>query len=148
MSTYMPKAADLEAKGFRKWYVLDAEGQSLGRVAAEAATLLRGKHKPTFAPHADCGDFVIIINCAKAVLTGKKLQQKKYYRHTGYIGHLKETGYDKLMSERPEFAMQLAVKGMLPDTTLGRKALTRCKFFKDADHPHQAQQPEARTIAK
>ncbi|MDR2753773.1 MAG: 50S ribosomal protein L13 [Oscillospiraceae bacterium] len=139
MSTFMPKAETI----VRKWYVLDAAGVPLGKVAAQAATLLRGKHKPTFAPHADCGDFVVIINASQAVLTGKKLQQKKYQHHTGYIGHLKTVGYDILMKTRPSFAMQLATKGMVPDTTLGRKALTRLKIFDGAEHKHQAQQPEA-----
>jgi len=139
MSTFMPKAADI----VRKWYVLDAAGQPLGKVAAQAATLLRGKHKPTFAPHADCGDFVIVVNAAQAVLTGRKLQQKKYYRHTGYIGHLKTVGYDELMQTRPCFVMEKAVKGMLPGNTLGRKSLTRLKVFEGGEHIHQAQQPEA-----
>ena len=119
MSTFMPKADEIE----RKWYVLDAEDKPLGKVAAEAATILRGKHKPTFAPHVDCGDFVIIINAEKAVLTGNKLEQKTYYHHTGYIGNLKEVKYSSLMREKPEFAVELAVKGMIPSTTLGRKAL-------------------------
>ena len=139
MSTFMPKAGDIT----RKWYVLDAAGVPMGKVAAQAATLLRGKHKPTFAPHADCGDFVIIINSAQAVLTGNKLAQKKYQRHTGYVGHLKTVGYDVLMKTRPSFAMELAVKGMLPSTTLGRKTFTRLKVFDGAEHIHQAQQPEA-----
>ncbi|MDR0531211.1 MAG: 50S ribosomal protein L13 [Oscillospiraceae bacterium] len=139
MSTFMPKAADIS----RKWYVLDAAGQPLGKVAAQAATLLRGKHKPIFAPHVDCGDFVIIVNAAQTVLTGKKLQQKKYQRHTGYIGHLKTVGYDTLMKTRPDFAVQLAVKGMVPSTTLGRKALTRLRVYAGAEHQQQAQKPEA-----
>ena len=122
MSTTMPKA-DMQ----RKWYVLDATGKPMGRVAAKAAVLLRGKHKPTFAPHADCGDHVIIINCEKAVLTGKKLEQKFYRRHTGWVGGLKEVQYKKLMAERPEFAMTKAVKGMVPDTALGRTPMTRLR---------------------
>lgn len=138
MSTYMPKAGDIT----RKWYVLDAEGKSLGRVAAQAATLLRGKHKPTFAPHADCGDNVIIINAAKVVLTGKKLDQKVYYHHTGYIGNLKEMKYRTMMNEKPEFAVQLAVKGMVPDTVIGRKALTRLRVYAGAEHKQEAQKPE------
>ena len=121
MSTYMAKPAEVE----RTWYVIDAADKPLGRVAATAAHLLRGKHKPTFTPHVDCGDHVIIINCSKAVLTGKKLENKVYRWHTGWIGHLKEVGYDKLMAEKPEKAMTLAVNGMLPNNTLGRKALTR-----------------------
>lgn len=129
----------------RKWYVIDAAGKPLGRVAAQAATLLRGKHKPTFTPHVDCGDHVIIINCADAVLTGKKLQQKYYYRHTGYIGHLKETRYDTLMSSNPTKAMQLAVKGMIPSNTIGRAALLRLKLYAGDQHKHEAQKPEAWT---
>ena len=126
----------------RKWYVLDAKGKPLGRVAAKAAVLLRGKHKPTFTPHVDCGDHVIIINCKDVKLTGNKLTQKFYYRHTGYIGHLKEVRYDKLMTERPDRAMMLAVKGMIPDTTIGRKALTRLRVFAGNEHCHEAQKPE------
>ena len=137
MSTYMPKANEIS----RKWYVLDASGKSLGRVAAQAAAILRGKHKPTFAPHADCGDHVIIINCAEAVLTGRKLEQKPYKWHTGWIGHLKEVGYDKLMKENPEKAMTIAVNGMLPNTTLGRKALTRLRCYAGAEHNNAAQKP-------
>jgi large subunit ribosomal protein L13 len=125
----------------RKWHILDAEGKSLGRVAAAAAHLLRGKHKPTFTPHADCGDHVIIINCDKAVLTGRKLENKFYRWHTGWIGGLKEIKYRDLMQKRSDDAMLIAVKGMLPDTTIGRKALTRLRAYKGADHKHEAQQP-------
>lgn len=139
MSTFMPKADGIE----RKWYVIDAADKPLGRVAAEAAVLLRGKHKPIFTPNTDCGDFVIIINTDKAVLTGAKLTKKFYQHHTGYIGNLKEVQYSTLMKEKSDFAMQLAVKGMIPDTTLGRKQLTRCKIYKDAQHKHEAQKPEA-----
>ncbi len=138
MSTFMPKQQEIT----RKWYVIDAAGKPLGRVAAQAAVLLRGKHKPIFVPHVDCGDHVIIINCKDAVLTGKKLTQKYHYRHTGYIGHLKATRYDKIMAERPGFAMTLAVKRMVPDTTIGRKALTRLRVFDGAEHTHAAQKPE------
>ena len=109
----------------RKWYVLDAAGKPMGRVAATAAKLLRGKHKVDFTPNVDCGDFVIIVNADKAVLTGKKLDQKHYYHHTGWIGNLKDVKYRTLMEQRPEFAMELAVKGMLPKNTIGRAALTR-----------------------
>lgn len=137
MSTYMPKAGQVD----RKWYVIDAAGKPLGRVAAQAAVLLRGKHKPTFAPHVDCGDHVVIVNCEKAVLTGNKLQNKYYYRHTGYVGHLKSTRYDTLMRQKPEKAMELAVKGMIPDTTIGREALTRLRLYAGAEHKHSAQQP-------
>jgi len=136
----MPKASEVE----RKWYVLDAEGKSLGKVAAEAATILRGKHKPDFMPNVDTGDFVIIVNAAKAVLTGKKLDQKVYYRFTGYIGNMKKIKYSTLMKEHPEVAMKKAVKGMLPDNTLGRKQLTRLHIYKGAEHKHEAQKPEVR----
>ncbi len=133
----MPKAETVE----RSWYVIDAAGRPLGRVAAAAATLLRGKHKPTFAPHCDCGDHVIIINCAKAVLTGKKLEKKYYRWHTGWIGHLKEVRYDTLMATNPEKAMTLAVNGMIPDTTIGRKACTRLRCYAGAEHNNAAQKP-------
>ena len=139
MSTYMAKAGEVE----RKWYLIDAEGKTLGEVAVKAAVLLRGKHKPTFTPHVDCGECVVIINASKIVLTGKKLDQKKYYHHTGYIGNLKEVGYRKLMAEKPEFAVTKAVKGMLPDSTLGRNALTRLRVYAGAEHEQAAQKPEA-----
>ena len=138
MSTYMPKAGDIT----RKWYVIDAAGKPMGKVAVGAAKLLRGKHKAIFTPHADCGDHVIIINAEKAVLTGNKLNQKMYYHHSGYIGHLKEVKYSTLMKTKPDFAMTLAVKGMLPDTVIGRKALTRLRVVKGAEHPHAAQKPD------
>ncbi len=138
MSTYMANKSTVE----RKWYILDAAGKPLGRVAAQAAVLLRGKHKPTFTPHVDCGDHVIIINCEKAVLTGKKSTQKYWYRHTGYIGHLKATRYDTLMATKPTKAMELAVKGMVPDNTIGRAALLRLRLFEGAEHIHAAQKPE------
>ena len=139
MSTYMPKVGDI----VRKWYVLDAAGKPMGRVAAQAAVLLRGKHKVEFAPHADCGDHVIIINAEKAVLTGNKLDQKMYYHHTGYIGNMKKVKYSTLMRTKPVFAMELAVKGMIPDSVIGRKALTRLRVYAGADHKHAAQKPEA-----
>ena len=138
MSTFMAKKGEVE----RKWYVIDAAGKPLGKVAVEAATLLRGKHKVTFTPHVDCGDHVVIINCKDAVLTGNKLTQKKWQRHTGYVGHLKETDYKTLMATRPEKAMELAVKGMVPDTTIGRKALTRLHVYKGAEYAQVAQKPE------
>ena len=138
MSTYMPKAGEVS----RKWYVIDAAGKPLGRVATVAATLLRGKHKTTFVPHVDCGDNVIIINCDKAVLTGRKLEQKYYRHHSGYIGGLKEVQYKTLMNERSDFAMEIAVKGMVPDTVIGRKALTRLHCYKGAEHNNAAQKPE------
>ena len=139
MSTFMPKADEIE----RKWYVIDAADKPLGKVAAEAAVLLRGKHKPIFTPNVDCGDFVIIINTDKVVLTGNKLEKKSYYHHSGYIGNLKEVKYSTLMKDKSDFAMKLAVKGMIPDTTLGRKQLTRVKIYKNAEHKHEAQKPEA-----
>ena len=142
MSTTMPKAGE----GNRKWYILDAANKPLGRTAAVAAHILRGKHKVDFAPHADCGDHVIIINAEKAALTGKKLEQKVYHHHSGWVGGLKEVKYSKMMEENPEKAMMLAVKGMLPDTTIGRAALTRCRVFKGSEHIHGAQQPEAWTL--
>lgn len=142
MSTTMPKASEIT----RKWYILDAADKPLGRTAALAAAILRGKMKPTFAPNADCGDHVIIINCSKAVLTGKKLDQKVYYHHSGWVGGLKEVKYSRLMKENPEKAMTIAVKGMLPDTTIGRNALTRCRVFRDAEHNHAAQKPQAWTL--
>jgi large subunit ribosomal protein L13 len=138
MSTYMPKAADIE----RKWYVIDAAGKPLGRVAVQAAILLRGKHKPTFAPHADCGDHVVIINCKDAVLTGKKLEKKIWYHPTLYIGHMRKVKYATLMASDPCKAMQLAVKGMIPDTTIGRAALTRLCLCEGAEHTHAAQKPQ------
>ena len=137
MSTYMAKANELQ----KEWYIIDAANKPLGRVAAVAATILRGKHKPTYTPHADCGDFVIIINSDKAVLTGNKAEQKMWYRHTGYVGGLKAVKYADLMATRSEKAMELAVWGMLPHNTLGRTALTRCRIFKDAEHKHSAQKP-------
>ena len=135
----MPKAQDLES---RKWYILDAEGQPLGRVAAKAAHILRGKHKVTYAPHADCGDHVIIINCEKAVLTGKKLDQKFYRWHTGWIGGLKEIGYREMMEKQADRAMKIAVEGMLPNNTLGRKAATRLRTYVGPEHNNAAQKPE------
>ena len=138
MSTYMAKNETIE----RKWYILDAAGKPLGRTAALAASLLKGKHKVEYTPHVDCGDYVIIINAGKAVLTGNKLNQKMYYHHTGYIGNMKEVKYSTLMKTKPEFAVELAVKGMLPDNTLGRTALTRLRVYRGAEHKHEAQKPE------
>ena len=139
MSTFMAKAETIE----RKWYVIDAAGKPLGKTAVKAANILRGKHRPEFTPHADCGEFVIIVNAAKATLSGKKLEQKYYRHHSGYIGGLKEVQYKTLMATRPEFAMELAVKGMLPHNTLGAKALTRLRVYAGADHKQAAQQPVA-----
>ena len=140
--TTMAKKENVE----RKWYVLDAAGKPLGRTAVVAANLLRGKLKTDFTPNVDCGDYVIIVNCGKAVLTGKKLDQKKYQHHTGWIGNLKEVKYSKLMTERPEFAMELAVKGMLPKNSIGRAAMTRLKLYAGAEHNNAAQKPEAWTM--
>lgn len=137
MSTYMAKKETVE----RKWYIIDAAGKPLGRTAAAAATILRGKHRPEFTPHVDCGEFVIIINASKAVLTGKKLEQKFYRRHSGYIGGLKETSYKTLMATKPEMAMELAVKGMLPHNSIGDKSITRLKVYANEAHKQQAQQP-------
>ena len=139
MSTYMAKVETVE----RKWYVLDAAGKPLGKVAVAAATILRGKHRPEFTPHVDCGEFVIIINAAQAVLTGRKLEQKYYRRHSGYIGGLKEVQYKTLMATKPELAMELAVKGMLPHNSIGAKSITRLKVFAGAEHTHAAQKPVA-----
>jgi large subunit ribosomal protein L13 len=138
MSTYMPKAGDIQ----RKWYVIDAAGKPLGRVAAQAAILLRGKHKVTFTPNADCGDHVVIINCKDAALTGKKLENKIWYHPTLYIGHMKKVNYKTLMAQKPCKAMELAVKGMIPNNTLGRAAMTRLHLFEGAEHIHAAQKPQ------
>ena len=126
----------------RNWYILDAAGKPLGRTAAQAAVLLRGKHKPTYTPNVDCGDYVIIINASEAVLTGNKLIQKYYRRHSGWVGGLKEIQYKRLMEERPEMAMQLAVRGMMAKNNLNRNALKRLRVFKNAEHTHEAQKPE------
>ena len=137
MSTYMANKDTVT----RKWYILDAAGKPLGRTAAKAATILRGKHKPDYTPHVDCGDFVIILNTEKAVLTGNKLQQKYYRRHSGWPGGLKETQYARLMETRPELAMTLAVRGMLQKNTIARAQLKRLKTFRGEEHKHQSQQP-------
>ncbi len=139
MSTFMAKKETIE----RRWYVIDAAGKPLGKTAAAAATILRGKHRPEFTPHVDCGEFVIIINADKAVLTGKKLEQKYYYRHSGYIGGLKKVQYKTLMATKPEKAMELAVRRMLPANTIGRKSMTRLKIYAGTEHKHAAQQPVA-----
>ena len=139
MSTTLLKKETLE----RKWYVIDAAGKPLGRTAVIAANILRGKHKADFTPNVDCGDFVIVINTDKAVLTGKKLEQKKYYRVSGWIGGLKETKARDMMNTRSDYAMELAVKGMLPKNTIGKNALTRLHLYKGAEHNHAAQKPEA-----
>ncbi len=138
MSTTLAKQETVS----RKWFILDASGKPLGRTAATAAVLLRGKHKTDYTPHVDCGDFVIIINAAQAVLTGNKLQQKYYRRHSGWVGGLKEVKYERLMSERPEFAMELAVKGMLAKNKLGSNAFRRLHVYAGPEHKHAAQKPE------
>ena len=138
MKTYMAHAETVE----RKWYVVDAAGVPLGRLASRVASVLRGKNKPTFTPNVDCGDFVIIINTDKAVLTGKKLENKFYRYHTGYIGGLKEIPYKKLMAEKSDLAVYEAVKGMLPKNSLGRTMLKKLKVYKGAEHNHAAQKPE------
>lgn len=138
MSTYMAKADDIQ----RNWYVIDAAGKPLGRVAVKAAHILRGKHKVTYTPHMDCGDHVIIINCAKAVLTGRKLEQKYYRHHTGWVGGLKEVQYKTLMATKPEKAMELAVFGMIPNTPNGDKAMRRLRVYANENHNHSAQKPE------
>ena len=138
MKTFMPKAADIT----RKWYVVDAEGLALGRVASQVANILRGKNKPIYTPNVDTGDYVIVINASKIVLTGKKLDQKIYYKHSGYVGGLKETKYRKLLAEKPEEALRHAVVGMLPKGPLGRQMAKKLKIYAGAEHEHAAQQPE------
>ena len=139
MSTFMANKGNIQ----RKWYVLDAAGKPLGKTAVTAATILRGKHKPEYTPHADCGDFVIVINAEKAVLTGKKLEQKYYRTHSGYVGGLKETKYRLLMQQKPELAVRLAVRGMMPRNIVTKDSLTRLKIYRGDSHPHAAQKPEA-----
>ena len=137
MSTFMAKKETLD----RRWYVIDAAGKPLGKTAVAAANILRGKHRPEFTPHVDCGEFVIIINADKAVLTGKKLEQKYYYHHSGYVGGMKKVQYKILMATKPEKAMELAVKRMLPANSIGRKSMTRLKVYSGANHNHAAQKP-------
>lgn len=142
MKTYVPKQGEL----VKKWYVLDAEGQVLGRVAAEAAKLLRGKHKPQYTPYLDCGDHVIIVNAAKARVTGAKSTDKQYYRHSGYPGGLRTMTYNEMVAKHPTRAMMLAVRGMLPHNRLGRQLMKHVRVYADATHPHEAQCPETRTL--
>ena len=142
MSTFMANKGNIE----RKWYVIDAAGRPLGKTAVAAATILRGKHKPEYTPHADCGDFVIVINAEKAVLTGKKLEQKYYRRHSGWVGGLKETKYRLLMQQKPELAVRLAVRGMMPRNIVTKDSLTRLKIYRGDSHPHAAQKPETWTV--
>ncbi|MDD6144005.1 MAG: 50S ribosomal protein L13 [bacterium] len=142
MNTYMAKASDVQ----RKWYVVDAEGVVLGRLASQVASILRGKNKPIYTPHVDTGDYVIILNADKVVLTGKKLDQKIYYKHSGFVGGLKETPYRRLLAEKPEFAVQKAIIGMLPKGPLGRKMAKKMKVYTGTEHEHAAQQPEVLVI--
>ena len=144
MSTFMAKKGEVE----RKWYVLDAAGKPLGRVAAQAAVLLRGKHKPTFTPNVDMGDYVIIINTDKVVLTGNKLEDKMYTYHTGYVGGLKQTPYRTMMENKSDVVVFEAVKGMLPKNKLGKQMLKKLRVFKGAEHDHVAQQPEVLNIER
>lgn len=146
MKTYVPKAGEIE----QKWLIIDAEGEVLGRVAAEAAMLLRGKHKPQFTPHMDCGDRVIIVNAKKAKVTGGKMIDKKYYTHSGYFGSLKETSYGEMLAKHPTRAMMIAVKGMLPHNRLGRKLATHIRIYEGAmpEHGHAAQQPQPYELKK
>ena len=137
-TTYSPKAGEIE----RKWYIIDAAGKPVGRTATEVAKLLRGKHKPTYTPNMDMGDFVIVINCKDAIFTGRKLDQKVYRRHSGYIGGMKETSARVMMEKRPEQAMFLAVKGMLPHTKLGRQMIKKVRVYAGSEHENAAQKPE------
>lgn len=144
MNTFMANAQNVE----RKWYVVDADGMVLGRLASQVANILRGKHEPTYTPHVDTGDYVIIVNADKVVLTGKKLDQKIYYHHTGYPGGLRETKYRKLMSEKPAFAVEHAIVGMLPKGPLGRAMAKKLHIYAGAEHGHEAQKPEALRFGK
>ncbi|NLO86598.1 MAG: 50S ribosomal protein L13 [Clostridiales bacterium] len=142
MKTYMAKPAEVQ----RKWYVVDAEGMVLGRLASQIAAVLRGKNKPTYTPHVDTGDYVIVLNADKIVMTGKKLDQKVYYKHSGYPGGLKETVYRRLIAEKPEFVIKHAVVGMLPKGPLGRSMAKKLKVYAGSEHNHEAQQPEVLVI--
>lgn len=138
MKSYMAKPATVE----RKWYVIDAEGMVLGRLASQVAAILRGKNKPMFTPNVDTGDYVIVVNCSKVVFTGKKMEQKSYYHHTGYVGGLKEETLKDVMAKKPEFAVAQAIKGMLPKNALGRKMFKKCHLYAGAEHKQEAQKPE------
>ena len=144
MKTFMANAQNVE----RNWYIVDADGMTLGRLASQVAAILRGKNKPTFTPHVDCGDHVIVINAAKVVLSGKKLDQKMYYHHSGFAGGLKETKYRKLMAEKPEFAVKHAVVGMLPKGPLGRQMARKLRVYAGAEHEHEAQKPTVLELVK
>jgi len=140
MSTYVAKPA--EAQATRKWYVVDAKDQPLGRLASKIATVLRGKHKPTYTPHVDTGDFVIVVNAAQVKVTGNKANDKMYYRHSGYAGAIRGDSFRDLIAKHPDAPLTLAVKGMLPKNVLGRQMLEKLKVYGGSDHPHRAQQPE------
>jgi large subunit ribosomal protein L13 len=142
--TFSPKDSDIT----RQWHVIDATDVRLGQLASHVAALLRGKHKPIFAPHVDTGDFVIVINADKVSLSGQKLEQKKAYRHSGYPGGLRSVSYGDLMAKRPDRAVEKAVRGMLPKTTLGRKTLSKLKVYAGPTHPHAAQQPQPYEISQ
>ena len=144
MNSFMANPAKVE----RKWYVVDATGYTLGRLASEVAKVLRGKNKPIFTPHIDTGDYVIIVNAEKIKVTGKKLDQKIYYHHSGYVGGLKETKYSKLMAEKPEFAVKHAILGMMPKGPLGRQMARKLRVYAGAEHPHEAQKPEVLELVK
>ncbi|MDO5298987.1 MAG: 50S ribosomal protein L13 [Clostridia bacterium] len=144
MKTFMANAQTVE----RKWYIVDADGMPLGRLASQVAAILRGKNKPIYTPHCDTGDHVIVINAAKVVLTGKKLDQKVYYHHSGYPGGLKETKYRKLMAEKPEFAVKHAIQGMMPKGPLGRQMARKLRVYAGAEHEHEAQKPEVLVLNK
>jgi len=144
VKTFMANAQNVE----RNWYIVDADGMTLGRLASQVAAILRGKNKPTFTPHVDCGDHVIVINAAKVVLTGKKLDQKVYYHHSGFAGGLKETKYRKLMAEKPEFAVKHAIVGMLPKGPLGRQMARKLRVYAGAEHEHEAQKPTVLELVK
>ena len=142
MKTFMASPATID----RKWYVVDAQGQTLGRLASEVAKVLRGKNKPIYTPHMDCGDYVVIVNADKIVVTGKKLDQKIYYHHSGWVGGMKETTLREMLQKKPEQVVELAVKGMLPKGPLGRQMYTKLHVYAGAEHPHAAQKPEVLTF--
>lgn len=142
MKSYVAKPLEIE----RKWYVVDADGKTLGRLAAEVATILRGKHKPIYTPHVDCGDFVIVVNAEKIRVTGNKMDDKKYRWHTGYVGNLQERSFREMNQRHPERVIELAIKGMLPHNSLGSKMYTKLKVYAGAEHKHEAQQPEVLEI--
>jgi large subunit ribosomal protein L13 len=143
MKTIFPKAKDLD----RKWFIVDAEGEILGKVATKVASVLRGKHKPEFSPNLECGDYVIVVNAGKVQVTGRKPEQKMYYRHSGYPGALRSKNYKQMIEDKPTYPMEHAVRGMLPKSRLGRKLFTNLKVYAGSDHPHAAQKPEELSIS-